>query len=354
MKRSRIYIAIFALLLFSMVASPAFADHQNPDLGQIVFVSEPDVFLGDFNQLHVQAQTLEGETVSGGIGHTACIRVTSTSDTGLFSHSSNFTNISDVLVTSWAENSANRTFYYKDTTPGNHTLSLEFAFKPEGGPSCNIDNWPWEDMEVNFTASQEINMIGDPTGDFCQATIIGESDLVVLLYNWGLVDEENSVSILSDFSGDGNVGVPDLLILLSMWEDPCDIAEEISSQEESESDMDMDQLIQGVFEEGLSDPSDAINDEAKEELMSKRKELLELTDQFVSLHGLDDRSSGEDRGELREGSISEQEPDRAEVSRGNASRSANKAENLKSMGESSGISEDRELNSSVERRKAGR
>ncbi|TSC83405.1 MAG: Uncharacterized protein G01um101417_624 [Parcubacteria group bacterium Gr01-1014_17] len=71
--------------------------------------------------------------------------------------SSSATNWSSVSVLTIAKNSANRNFYYKNTTAGTHTLNATVVLKPES-ESRSCTNWPLSEWPIGWTTTQEITV----------------------------------------------------------------------------------------------------------------------------------------------------------------------------------------------------
>ncbi|MBI2098018.1 MAG: hypothetical protein HYT46_03785 [Candidatus Vogelbacteria bacterium] len=78
-------------------------------------------------KITIQTQTTDGQSET--IGQTADVTFKSSSPTGEFLNESG-----DPVRATWNSNWANRTFYYRDSNVGNHTLTITVAMR-EGGPS---------------------------------------------------------------------------------------------------------------------------------------------------------------------------------------------------------------------------
>ncbi len=115
-------------------------------------------------QITLQSQGSDG--VSTPIPSTACVALTSTSATGQFSSSA--TTWNPVSALTMSKNTANKNFYYKDTTAGVATLTAQIALKPES-VSSSCASWPTGEWSVSWTATQKISV--GATGD--QATSSG-------------------------------------------------------------------------------------------------------------------------------------------------------------------------------------
>ena len=106
-------------------------------------------------QIAVQAQGSGGESVN--IPQTGCLLLGSASPQGQFS--SNATNWNPVSVLTMNRNTANRNFYYKDSTGGTHVLTVKVALKPED-ESRSCANWPVEEWNIQWVATQNITIGG--------------------------------------------------------------------------------------------------------------------------------------------------------------------------------------------------
>ena len=104
-------------------------------------------------QITLQAQDASGNESK--VTSTACVELRTSSSQGQFSSSA--TNWSPVSVLTIAKNSANRNFYYKDTTAGTYTLTAKVALKPESeSRSCSA--WPAGEWPGGFSATQSITV----------------------------------------------------------------------------------------------------------------------------------------------------------------------------------------------------
>ncbi|MBI2100472.1 MAG: hypothetical protein HYT47_00395 [Candidatus Vogelbacteria bacterium] len=112
---------IFSLLLLPLVVSAAVAKLEFVTPARTV---SPGVLS---EKITVQTQTADGQSET--IGQTADVTFESSSPTGEFLNESG-----DPVRVTWNSNWANRTFYYRDSSAGNHTLTITVAVR-DGGPS---------------------------------------------------------------------------------------------------------------------------------------------------------------------------------------------------------------------------
>ena len=131
------------------------------DVQKVVFVSSPQTVVAGTvsEQITVQAQDSAGNEFK--VPVTACVSLSS-SYGGEFS--SNATTWSSVSVLTIAKNSANRNFYYKNTTAVADTISVKMALKPEAENS-SCANWPAGEWPSGFTATQGIVVAGNTTSN---------------------------------------------------------------------------------------------------------------------------------------------------------------------------------------------
>lgn len=112
-------------------------------------------------QITLEAQNAAGSPVKGS---TVCLQVISSSQHGEFS--SNVTNWSSEpvrkLTLTLATNQYRRNFYYKDSTPGSHTLTAKGALKPDGS-TCT--GWSPDGGNFQWTILQTISVGGGGAGD---------------------------------------------------------------------------------------------------------------------------------------------------------------------------------------------
>ena len=60
-----------------------------------------------------------------------------------------------------SKGSANRNFYYKDSTSGIYEISAQISFRPEGKPACA--SWPKEEWDIKWNIKQSIVVSLDPS-----------------------------------------------------------------------------------------------------------------------------------------------------------------------------------------------
>ncbi len=99
------------------------------------------------------------------ISQTGCIALTTSSQTGKFSSSA--TNWSPVTVLTMNKSTSNRSFFYKDSASGTHTLKAAFALKPTNvTESCA--SWPQSEWGSASYTTQSITI--GTSGQITQAT----------------------------------------------------------------------------------------------------------------------------------------------------------------------------------------
>lgn len=98
----------------------------------------------------IQAQA-GGQSVS--LPQTGCVAFESSSPTGQFSSSA--TNWNSVSVLSMNKGTANKNFYYKDSSAGTFTLSVHLVIKPDT-ESSSCASWPREEWGTTFDAIQAV------------------------------------------------------------------------------------------------------------------------------------------------------------------------------------------------------
>ena len=138
--------------------TPSVVEGQVADF---VFVSDSQTIAPGTvsGQMTVQAQSSGGTSVN--VPQTACFSFTTSSPQGQFSSSA--TTWSPVAVLTMSKNTANKSFYYKDTQEGTHTLTVKVALKPED-ESRSCANWPLGEWSISWTATQNITVgTGSPS-----------------------------------------------------------------------------------------------------------------------------------------------------------------------------------------------
>lgn len=123
------------------------------EVTKFVFTSDPQTVKPNIvsEQLSIQAQNSSGESVS--IPQTGCLSLQSSSAHGQFS--SNATNWNSITVLTMNKSTANKNFYYKDSTEGSPVLTVKVALKPEAG-NRTCANWPVEEWGTTWTTTQTI------------------------------------------------------------------------------------------------------------------------------------------------------------------------------------------------------
>lgn len=129
---------LFSSLTFSVL--PVFAEAPT----NFVFVSLPQtIAVGAVSEtITLQAQNATGNSVV--LPQTGCLSLKTTSSSGQFSSSAS--NWNPVSVLTMNKGTANRNFYYKNTSTGTQTISVQAVLKPETeNRSCSawpVSEWP--------------------------------------------------------------------------------------------------------------------------------------------------------------------------------------------------------------------
>ncbi|MEY4747063.1 MAG: hypothetical protein RLZZ416_112 [Candidatus Parcubacteria bacterium] len=146
----RIGVALFALCLIA--GMPALA---RGDVANFTFASDPQAVApgATSEQITIQAQDSSGAKTS--VPQTACVALTSSSSQGQFSSSA--ASWSPISVLTMSKNTANRSFYYRDSQTGSFTLTAKVALKPES-VSASCANWPQEEWGAGWTTTQSIGV----------------------------------------------------------------------------------------------------------------------------------------------------------------------------------------------------
>src|SRR3989344_7692353 len=122
------------------------------DVSQFIFTTNPQTIkLNEISEI-ISIQTQDANGVSADILQTACLELAANSNTGEFSSSN--TNWSSVKILTMSKGSANRNFYYKNSTGGNYELSVKISLRPEGKPACAA--WPKDEWNIKWNAKQNI------------------------------------------------------------------------------------------------------------------------------------------------------------------------------------------------------
>lgn len=108
------------MLAFGTSASRVFAVSEN--ITQLNFTTAPQTIDANATSTVITIQTQNATSSLEKVSGTTTLNLTSTSATGEFS--SNSTNWIAVATLTMSTNSANRSFYYRDTTAGTHTLTV--------------------------------------------------------------------------------------------------------------------------------------------------------------------------------------------------------------------------------------
>lgn len=143
---------LFCLAATTIIFFPFGASAQ---VANFVFVTDPQAIVPGAvsEQITVQAQAVGG--TSANVPQTACFSLDTSSAQGQFSSSATVWN--PVVVLTMNKNTANRSFYYKDTQEGTHTLTVRVALKPED-ESRSCASWPIGEWNISWTATQNITI----------------------------------------------------------------------------------------------------------------------------------------------------------------------------------------------------
>lgn len=126
------------------------------EVSSFVFTSTNTLDSSGRNTISIQAQNSSGEKEN--TTQTGCLEVKTTSASGNFFASSNSIDPVSVLVLTINKNSANRNFYYEDSSDGSYVFSLKIAYRPDG-ESCSSD-WATKGWAPSWIASQSYK-VGD-------------------------------------------------------------------------------------------------------------------------------------------------------------------------------------------------
>ncbi len=140
-------VTLFSSLIFSALS--VFAEVPT----SFVFVSLPQtIAVGAVSEtITLQTQNATGNSVV--LPQTGCLSLKSTSSSGQFSSSAS--NWNPVSVLTMNKGTANRNFYYKNTSTGTQTISVQAVLKPETeNRSCSA--WPVSEWPEGSVASQSL------------------------------------------------------------------------------------------------------------------------------------------------------------------------------------------------------
>lgn len=123
------------------------------DVSQFVFTTVPQTIKPNTisEKLTIQAQDASGNSFN--IPQTGCLQLKTTSSIGEFSSSN--TSWNPVSVLTMNKNTANRSFYYKDSSVGTYALTINIALRPETETRA-CASWPVEEWNIQWTATQNI------------------------------------------------------------------------------------------------------------------------------------------------------------------------------------------------------
>ena len=136
-------------LIFACGAGVALA---SGDVSQFVFTTNYQTIKPNEISEIISIQSQDASGVSADILQTACLELATNSGAGEFSSSN--TNWNPVKILTMSKNSANRNFYYKDSTAGNYELSVKVSLRPEGKLACA--SWPKEEWDIKWNAKQNV------------------------------------------------------------------------------------------------------------------------------------------------------------------------------------------------------
>jgi len=126
------------------------------DISQFVFTTTQQTIKPNTisEKLTIQAQDASGNSFN--LPQTGCLQLKTTSATGEFSSSNTSWNPVNILIMN--KGTANRSFYYKDSTVRNYVLTINIALRPESETKTCADwqNWPAGEWNIQWTTTQNI------------------------------------------------------------------------------------------------------------------------------------------------------------------------------------------------------
>ncbi len=150
METKRIFL--FGLGLFLL---PFFA---SADVSQFVFTTDPQTIKPSEISGKITIQAQDASSSSTPLLQTGCLKLETSSATGQFSSSNTNWKSVDILTISKGDKS--RSFYYKDSSIGTYTFTINIALRPETETkSCS--SWPIEEWNIQWTATQDIVVSSD-------------------------------------------------------------------------------------------------------------------------------------------------------------------------------------------------
>lgn len=144
-----------ALVVAAAAAVMAFPGGTSAQVANFAFTTDSQTIEAGAvsGQLTVQAQGSGG--TSANIPQTACLSFDAVSSQGQFSSSATAWN--PITILTMSKNTANKSFYYKNTQEGTHTLTVKVSLKPED-ESRSCANWPVGEWNISWTATQNITV----------------------------------------------------------------------------------------------------------------------------------------------------------------------------------------------------
>lgn len=138
------------ILSFIFLSAPFLV---NAEVSKIVFTSNPQTIKPEqiSEVLSIQAQDSSGS--SSNTTQTVCLELLTTSSSGEFS--SNNTNWEPVSLLTMNKGSANRNFYYKDSSAGTFSLTVKASPRPDT-ETRPCPSWPVEERSATWVAKQDV------------------------------------------------------------------------------------------------------------------------------------------------------------------------------------------------------
>lgn len=137
---------VFFLLPFRLFAG---------DIAGFFFASPAQYAVQEREPATVQSRDASGATVK--VPQTVCLEFRTDSPSGLFFENQAEAEGNNALVVTMNKNTANRTVYYRDTTPRATSLSLHAVLRPEGERPCK--EWPISEWGAGWNATHEIKVV---------------------------------------------------------------------------------------------------------------------------------------------------------------------------------------------------
>ena len=122
MSQNKLILAAIPVFLLSLLVAPNHSKALNANITQISFTTAPQTINVNATSSQITVQTQNSSNASESISSTHHIDVMTTSPTGKFLSNSN--NWNPVTSFTMSNGTANKNFYYIDSTPGTHTISV--------------------------------------------------------------------------------------------------------------------------------------------------------------------------------------------------------------------------------------